>query len=269
MPPGAKILLKSISNTENFYSFLIKKLGDKNIDDTAINDTAINDAATDDVAATDNAAVTTEEDIKKYILLKLFFSDDFIETLFIFEYFIDHIALDMANIQDWCLHEGLEYAQLRNALFVRNSIINTLCELNINPYHNESLKLKKMISSFNEDNHSDIIFNTLKGIKMAIYGGYFNNLLMLNSENNSYYNNQNIKIKLFAPFINLKLLATFTEKEYKPKWIITNTININANSSTDPMEPAPLLYSIQANKISIMDGFVYPDFEYTSPKLSI
>jgi hypothetical protein len=201
-------------------------------------------------------------------LLKLFLSDDFIEILFIFEYFIDKIALNIENIQKWCINNGLEYTQLKNALFVRNSIINTLYELNINPFHNESLKMRKKISSLGniDDDNYEIIFNTLKEIKKAIYGGYFNNLLLLNQETNSYYNNQGIKVKLFAPFINLKLLATFTKEEYKPKWVITNKININANSSIDPTTPAPLLYTIQSSKISIMDGFVYPDFEFNSPK---
>ena len=267
LPPGSIILLKSILNS-NFYNFLIKKMGKElNIVNEAANDEAANDEAANDEAANDEAA---NDEIKKYILLKLFLSDDFIEILFIFEYFIDNIALDMENIQEWCINNGLEYTQLRNALFIRNSIIDTLYGLNINPFHNKSLKMRKQIISFsaanNENDNYEIIFNTLKEIKKAIYGGYFNNLLLLNSETNSYYNNQDVKIKLFAPFINLKLLSTFTEKEYKPKWIITNKININANSSTNPTIPAPLLYTIQADKISIMDGFVYPDFEFNSPK---
>jgi hypothetical protein len=250
LPTGSKLLLESVSNINNLYAFLIKKLGDKelNIDNSKI----------------DNSNNT--EHIKKYILLKLFLSDDFIEILLIFEYFIDNIELNMKNIQNWCFDNGLEYTQLRTALFLRNSIINTLYELNINPFHNESLKIRKLIICFN-DNHFDHTFNTLKSIKKAIYGGYFNNLLLLNPETNSYYNNQNIKIKIISSFINIKTLSIFTKNnKYKPRYIITNSININSVNDSDPIMPAPLLYTIKADKISIMDGFVYPDFEFSSPK---
>jgi len=253
LPTGAKILLESISNSniDNFYNILIKLLGDKKFNKN------------NDENNNENNDKNNDEQTKKYILLKLFLSDDFIEILFIFEYFMDNIT--NTDIENWCTEKGLEYTQLRNALFTRNSIINTLYELDINPFHNESLKIKKLITSLKNEDNIEILFNSLKGIKKAIYGGYFNNLLLLNPDNNSYYNNQNIKIKLSSPYINLKLLETFTEKEYKPKWIITNTIIIKANSTINPNIPAPLLYTIQSDKISVMDGFVYPDFEYNSP----
>ena len=181
------------------------------------------------------------------------------------KYFVTN---DVDSFQNWCKSIGFEYSALMTAISKRNEIIDELYSVGINPYNNESFKLKNILNDYTENN-IQILLNTIKEIKKCIYGGYYNNLLKLNDVDNSYYNNQNIKIKLNEPFIKAALLKSHNFVEYKPKWIVSNLITLNQISSVDVEKPAPLLYNIVANKISILDGFIYPDFDRYLPKLDI
>jgi HrpA-like RNA helicase len=246
----------------------------------------------------------------KLLTLKLLFSDHFIESLLVFEYFIDNIqnidtdnfsgggpyddfsggayddnnsAFDPYGIylhggattthipkinstRQWCEDNGLEYTNLIESLTKRNEIIEELYSVGIDPYKNESFKLKTLLNDAKNKDDIILIVNTIKNIKQCIYGGYYNNLLKLNPEDNSYYNNQNIKIKLSEPFIKSATLANNNLTEYKAKWILTNAIKFEQIKSPNPATPDPLLYTLQANKISILDGFIYPNFELLKPK---
>ena len=149
----------------------------------------------------------------------------------------------------------------------RNEIIDELYTVGINPYKNEQYKLTSILSSFDKNKPNiKLLMNNIKDIKKCIYGGYFNNLLHLNAVDNAYYNNQGVKIKLSEPFIASAILKSNGYIEYKPKWIITNIMELTPNMSTSPTIPDPLLYTIKTGKISILDGFVYPDFEFPIPK---
>ena len=189
-------------------------------------------------------------------------SDFFTENL---KYFVD---IEESSFQNWCKSIGFEYSTMINALSKRNEIIDELYSVGINPYNNDSFKLKNILNDYDGGNVQFLI-NTIKEIKSCIYGGYYNNLLKLNKADNSYYNNQNIKIKLHEPFIKSAMLKSHNFAEYKPKWIISNLLILNQVSSPDLEKPAPLLYQIEANKISILDGFIYPDFDRYLPKIDV
>lgn len=211
--------------------------------------------------------------LQSYIIIKLFFSDTFIELLFIFEKFIEMASTEIsADISNWCINMGLDYGNLTFALTKRNEIIDELYFEGIDPFRNEQFKINTILLNFKDKQSLPILLNTIKSIKKCIYGGFFNNILALNSNDNSYYNNQGFRVKLNSPFIASKVFKLFsdTEKdiEYKPKWIISNKIELVAVSSPDPSIPAPLLYSAQVKIISVLDGFIYPDLEFGMPKIS-
>jgi hypothetical protein len=211
--------------------------------------------------------------LQLYIIIKLFFSDTFIELLFIFQKFIEMISNEMsADILNWCTTMGLDYSNLIFALTRRNEIIDELYFAGIDPFRNEQFKINNILLNFKDKQSLPILLNTIKSIKKCIYGGFFNNILTLNPDDNSYYNNQGFRVKLNSPFIASKIFKLFsdTEKdiEYKPKWIVSNKIELVAVSSPDPTTPAPLLYSAQVKIISVLDGFIYPDLEFGLPKIS-
>ena len=298
LPYGTNILFNSIPKCEEIFQFLMKS--NSTFDPNS-----------------------SELDSIKFITMKLFISDNFIEALLIFEYFMKNLNsfqdveitggehldditehlddttehLDDTNehhnklieqhkkpteqplrseeyyeykktsFKDWCDTVGLQYSEFLLAMTKRNEIIDELYTVGINPYKNEQYKLTSILSSFDKNKPNiKLLMNNIKDIKKCIYGGYFNNLLHLNAVDNAYYNNQGVKIKLSEPFIASAILKSNGYIEYKPKWIITNIMELTPNMSTSPTIPDPLLYTIKTGKISILDGFVYPDFEFPIPK---
>jgi len=247
-PTGTKILLESIPNYKKLCDVI--KLGQN---------------------STNSKFSELDMQLQSYIILKLFFSDSFIELLFIFEKFIKMISNEMSiddNISNWCITMGLDYTNLLFALTRRNEIIDELYFAGIDPFRNEQFKINNILFNFKDKQNLPILLNTIKSIKKCIYGGFFNNILELNPDDNSYYNNQGFRVKLNAPFIASKVFKLFSDIEYKPKWIISNKIELVAISSPDPTIPAPLLYSAQVKIISALDGFIYPDLEFGLPKIS-
>lgn len=255
-PAGTKILLDSIPNYKLLYEAILQGSDEKNLNIEHI-----------------------------YITLRLFFSDDFIELLFIFEKFIDIYSEPINNstaesnssdpnedILNWCKTMGVEFKSLIFALVKRNEIIDDFYLAGIDPFKNEQFKIKKILSNLKNAKRENIplLLNTIKSIKRCIYGGFFNNLLTLNPNDNAYYNNQSLRVKLNKPFVASKLIKLFNGyNEYKPKWIIAHSLELVANTSPDGKTPAPLLYTVQAKSISVLDGFIYPDFEFSMPKIDL
>jgi HrpA-like RNA helicase len=246
-PAGAKILLESIPNYKKLCNViqLLKK---------------------------EHKLFALDSQLQSYIILKLFFSDNFIELLFIFEKFIEvfsnKLEIDENNILNWCKTMGLEYSSLIFALTKRNEIIDEMYFAGINPFRNEQFKIYNILLNFKDIKSIPILLNTVKSIKKCIYGGFFNNLLILNTNDNAYYNNQGFRVKINKPFIASKTFQLFSDMEvYKPKFIISNIITLIAVTSPDPSIPAPLLYSAQVKTISVLDGFIYPDLEFGLPKI--
>jgi HrpA-like RNA helicase len=254
-PAGTKALLESIPNCKKLCS-VIKTLKKDNSSE-----------------GSNSKFFGLDMQLQSYIIIKLFFSDTFIELLFIFENFIKMISTEIsADISNWCIAMGLDYTNLSFALTRRNEIIDELYFAGIDPFRNEQFKINNILLNFKDKQDIPILLNTIKSIKKCIYGGFFNNILTLNPDDNSYYNNQGFRVKLNSPFIASKIFKLFsdTEKdiEYKPKWIVSNKIELVAISSPDPTTPAPLLYSAQVKIISVLDGFIYPDLEFGLPKIS-
>ena len=255
-PAGTKVLLESIPNYKKLCDVIktLKKDNSSEVGNSKFFDLNIQ--------------------LQSYIIIKLFFSDTFIELLFIFEKFIEMISTEISaddNILNWCITMGLDYSNLSFALTKRNEIIDELYFAGIDPFRNEQFKINNVLLNFKDKQDIPILLNTIKSIKKCIYGGFFNNILTLNPDDNSYYNNQGFRVKLNSPFIASKIFKLFsdTEKdiEYKPKWIVSNKIELVAISSPDPTIPAPLLYSAQVKIISVLDGFIYPDLEFGLPKI--
>jgi len=262
-PEGSKILLDSIPNIE----LLIKAIqGDRPMQG--------GQPMQGDRPIQGDQSIQPSPQDNNYIIIRLLFSDDFIELLFIFEKFIDKYSENSINehqddhILIWCKNMGLEFSSLLFALNKRNEIIDELYFAGIDPFKNEQFKLKKILSNFKNKDNLPILLNTIKSIKKCIYGGYFNNLLTLNPEDNAYYNNQMLRVKISRPFISSKLIKLFNYTEYKPKWIIAQSLELVAVPSIDANTPAPLLYNIQVKTISVLDGFIHPDFEYGLPKIA-
>ena len=73
----------------------------------------------------------------------------------------------------------------------------------------------------------------------------------------------------FLDSMSIKLKALkITEIKYKPKWIITDRFVIVPNKMTKKDAKPPLLYSLETNFVSVIDGFYNPDFDFYKPQIA-
>ena len=208
--------------------YLIKELNSKNIGDKILMDVIA------DFKGSDSIHNCSE--------LKLLLMDDILEMLLIYNHFLDKVnKLTINELFTWCKNIGINFKTFMTLTEKRDDIIEEMYIAGLDPFRLEKNKLKNNLNN-----------ETIIGLKKCIYGGYMNNILKY--ENNNYFTNQKVKVKV----LNL-------EKNTKPKWIITDLIKLVPVKSLNPEKPAPLLYDIEANMISVIDGFFYPDINYTFP----
>lgn len=198
-----------------------------------------------------------EKNGKNYLKYKTLICDDFIELLFIFEGFINAIIKykDFKKIEIWCIDHCLNYNTLKNVYYERESIINELLILGIDILYNDEFKL------INQSENNFI--TTIKNIKICLYEGLKNNLIIFNNEKNVYENLQGIVIKINSNILNNKFKYelrknNLIKENLNPKFIITNKNLIVRKPFTDD-----IIYDIITNFISILDGFVYPDLTFS------
>jgi len=209
-----------------------------------------------------------DESEKFYFRTKLVLSDDFIETLLLIDSVINILDKSRGNIHaviDWCKSNGINFEAVLNVIRRRETVIEEMILAGLNPYHLSNMKLiNQKIDKFAIQ---------IVSIKKCIYEG-LKNMLLTYDENNKegpcYLTNQNLRVrvpKLFSDENLSRLRALHivpgASKTIIPKYIITDKIKfVPASFEKD----APFIYKVEANMISVLDGYVSPDLEFTSPR---
>jgi HrpA-like RNA helicase len=194
-----------------------------------------------------------------YYNYKLLFCDDFIESLLMFETFINKITIyqDVSMIEMWCKDNCINISELQIIYTNRENKINDLINQGIDIFYNSEYRF----INTKIDNINSII-----NIKKCIYEGLRNNLLTYDSDSKSYktligleviIDNNILDIKLQNKLKSLHMLTN----EIQPKYIITDKLTII------PKKESTLLYEIKSNYISILDGYIYPDLTFGSPSI--
>ena len=77
--------------------------------------------------------------------------------------------------------------------------------------------------------------------------------LLIQKNTFNYVTNQNIHVKIKNKW----------NPDWHPDWILTNNIKLIAAKAPSADKPAPLIYTIEANLISVLSS--YPDLNYSFP----
>jgi len=166
----------------------------------------------------------------------LFRSDDFIQYLLIFNEFqnkLNKINLQenkleltekinksrvktvITEIQEWCEKNGLSYNGLVNTSELRDDIINTMCLIGLNPFHNWNMSIRNLIL------HTDTEkINYIKNMKMCIFEGYKLNIAAWNPVIKKYITR---KTHIILDIDNANLISKadlFKYGDVNPKYII-------------------------------------------------
>lgn len=206
--------------------------------------------------------VFKKNDKELYYYNKFFVSDDFIETLFIWEDFMDQIKimkkkLSLKYIKKWCIDNGLKYQGLLKVISIRDEIIASFIQtIGLDPFHSNNdvngreYSLKKV---FHRSVYQGV--QEIKKIKQCIYEGFRLNVATWNNERNSYImNNNKQKVQIGSKVVD-KILEYKEFKQRHPIQIICDSISIRKHRFNN-------YFIFQSDRVSVIDGYINIDTDF-------
>ena len=186
---------------------------------------------------------------------KILISDDFIETLMVFDKFMNksiEFSGNIIKLADWCAMNGINMDNALSLADARDRIIDNIIEAGLNPFYNTKYKLS--------DTSVDKFMDRIIGIKKCIYAGLQYNLI---KKSDGIYKSRPSKtvehtIDLpmqFSP-IQLSKLRDYGIEEFIPNNVVTNKISISNAPRSKADKNKPLLYKLTPNLISVMYGYI-------------
>jgi hypothetical protein len=239
------------------------------------------DAAADDgVSGTPSSAgavggapyekeVTMDRDEEFYFRTKLLIGDNFAEAVFIVDAFIQKVSDSESNMMtliSWCESMGLSFDAMIELLYKRDSIIDEMIVAGLNPYR---LPDNKFVKS----NAGNFVAR-LRNFKRCIYDGFQAKMLVYDPKKSVYVSAQGLQVKVPNMFsdVMMKKLNSMNRDRFndinsiKPKMLCTDSFKLNSAPMKYGDASPPLLYSAEAGMISVMDGFVDPNYDFPNPR---
>jgi HrpA-like RNA helicase len=193
-----------------------------------------------------------------YYRYKTIICDDFIETLIAFEAF-NKAVMNFKNIKEidrWCQTHCISTASLELICDIRDRIIDDLVMEGIDITYGSEYRLI--------DQNIDNFMQTIINIKQCLYEGLKHNLLIYDDATNKYKTLQGLQVTIDNSLLSVQLQNKL--KEYKvlsnninPKYLLTDHFDIVQ------IQGNQIMYEVNANYISILDGYVNPDFSFGNP----
>jgi hypothetical protein len=204
-----------------------------------------------------------------YFRMKLLLGDNFIESVFICDAFynkLESAAGDITIVTKWCEEVGLSFDAMIDLTYRRDSIIEEMIISGFNPFRLNTRKLSKLsIVNFTEG---------VKSFKRCIYDGLRMKTLRYDPKKSAYFSDQGLQVKtpqMFSDNMLAKLNSLNVDRRknidsIKPKFICTDQLKLVPVQRSAADAAAPLLYTVETNLVSIMDGYVDPDLSFMKPR---
>lgn len=205
---------------------------------------------------------SSEDDSDNYYYrYKTIICDDFIESLLAFEAFNKQIMEFKNNkaVSDWCQKKCINFGSLVGIYEARDRIIDDFLNNGIDIFYNSEHRLI--------DQPIDRFIPTIINIKQCLYEGLKHNLLTYNDEEKTYKTLQGLSVdinnSILSPQLQNKLRTMkILSGDIQPKYIITDHMNLTIKGDDS------IMYIINANYVSILDGYIYPDITFGEPTYS-
>lgn len=199
-----------------------------------------------------------EESDSYYYRYKTLICDDFIESLLAFESFNNQIMKMKNNrsVSDWCQKKCINFGSLSSIYDIRERIIDDLLGSGIDILYNSDHRLI--------DQGINTFMTTVINIKQCIYEGLKHNLLTYNDEEKTYKTLQNLSVDIENSILSTQLQNKLRSMkvltgDIQPKYMVTDHLNLTIKGDDT------IMYTVSANYISILDGYVYPDTTFGGP----
>ena len=191
-----------------------------------------------------------------YYRIKLLIADDFVSAIFIFDTFLKifDITEDIVKIEKWCIENFINLKAMIELAGYRDAIIGKMIVAGLNPFRLNNNRLSTLpIEKFT---------NGLINFKRCLYDGLKMNLLKFDLSKG--YVNQNgyiIKNPILMTDALLNRLKTLkiannAHKLKKPIYLVTDKIKI---IPIEKNKDNSLMYNLETNMVSYLDGFVDVD----------
>ena len=199
-----------------------------------------------------------------YYYYTMIFRDEFIEFLFIWNSFIEHISdinknkNSLNNVHKWAESRNLDIKTLFSIASLRDEILTDMILIGLNPFYN-SLQLPRfeynLVNILRKNLTPDGI-EEIRKIKACIYEGYKMNLTLYDDNKRKYFLVKgNIEVNLFSKMVNHVKIDRYYRK---PKKIIISDYSMTKSMKTDGS------YNFNAGVVSVLDGYVDIDITLLS-----
>lgn len=193
-----------------------------------------------------------------YYRYKTIICDDFIEYLLAFESFNKQIMKMKNNksVLDWCQKKCINFSNLSVIYDIRERIMDDLISAGIDILYNSEYRLI--------DQDINNFIPAIINIKRCLYEGLKHNLITYNNEEKTYKTLHGLSIDIENSILSSQLQNKLRSLkvlsgEIQPKYIITDHLNLSIKGDDT------IMYVINTNYISILDGYVYPDTSFGEP----
>jgi HrpA-like RNA helicase len=207
-----------------------------------------------------NYETTFKKNIKELEYYNKFFvADDFIESVFIWEDFMDQVEimkkkLSINHVKNWCKEHGLIYDGFLYIIETRDDIISSFIQsIGLDPFWNgagiprHQYSLRKFFQT-----NVYMGLEEIRKLKRCIYEGFRLNMATWNGEKKAYIlDGCHEKIKVSSDVIKpIPPHETFTQT--RPKKIIVRDIILRQNKLNK-------MYQYETDRVSVMDGYIDVD----------
>jgi HrpA-like RNA helicase len=190
---------------------------------------------------------------------KFFVADDFIESVFIWEDFMDQVEimkkkLSINHVKNWCMEHGLVYDGFLYIIESRDNIIASFIQsIGLDPFWNgagiprHQYSLRKFFQT-----NVFMGLEEIRKLKRCIYEGFKLNMATWDGERKAYIlDGCHEKIKVSSDVIKpIPPHETFAQTQ--PKKIIVRDIILRQNKFNK-------MYQYETDRVSVMDGYIDVD----------
>lgn len=216
--------------------------------------------------AADGAAHPPAESEEYYYRARLLLSDEFLETLLVFEGFVSALDSNQNNLEgllDWCESNGIDFKGAIDLAGLREGVINDLLVAGLNPFWGEEHRLAGA--------PPEAFFDTVVRLKHCIYAGLRFSMLAYDPKAGTYRARTGNPVEVPPAYADaaqsrLRGLKAEAVVETRPRRLVTNTVRLRGAKKDSKDKWPPLLYRLVPGLVSVLDGYVNVDAAALDPR---
>ena len=202
-----------------------------------------------------------------FLRTRLLLADDFAEAVLIYDAFLAQVALtegDLGAVDSWCRGLGLRMSALLELAGTRERLADEMVAAGLDPFRAAGARLAAVAA--------EEFTPALCRLKRCLFDGLQMNLLRFAPDHPAgpgyvtHHHRPSLRVR--CPVLYTDAMADrladmrVAGAGDRPRWIVTDQVRLVAAPKSGA-EPAPVMYSVEANHVCVLDGYVTfdPDTE--------